>query len=147
MVPFLKQVADHYFSQGDISRNCFVFPNRRSMVFFRKWLSAAVAASSDSPILEPQMMTVNDLFHKLSGYNPTDKVCLLLELYECYRKLNPKAEELDEFIFWGDVILADFNDVDKYMADPVQVFANVMDLKAIQDDFSYLSDVQRSAIE
>ena len=148
MVPFLKQVADHYFAQGNISDYCFVFPNRRSMVFFRKWLSAAVAASSsDSPLLEPQMKTVDDLFHDLSGYNATDKVCLLLELYDCYKKLNPKAEELDEFIFWGDVILADFNDVDKYKADPAQVFTNVMDLKAIQDDFTHLSDRQRSAIE
>ena len=151
MVPFLKQVADHYFSKGDISRRCFIFPNRRSMVFFRKWLSADVASSDvmggSSPVLAPAMMTVNDLFHKISGFCVADKVCLLLELYECYRKLNPKAESLDDFMFWGDVILADFDDVDKYMADPSQVFTNVMDLKSIQDDFSYLSDVQRSAIE
>ena len=148
MVPFLKQVAEHYFSKDDLKSYCFVFPNRRSMVFFRKWLSDCVAASSsDIPVLEPLMMTVKDLFYDLSGFNETDHVRLMLELYECYKKLNPKAEELDEFIFWGDVILADFNDVDKYMADPGRVFTNVMDLKAIQDDYSHLSDLQRSAIE
>ena len=52
-----------------------------------------------------------------------DRVAQLLELYECYKGLNPKAESLDEFIFWGDVILGDFNDVDKYYVDPGQLFA------------------------
>ena len=66
MKPFLKQVADHYYDRGDISSRCFVFPNRRSMVFFRKWLSMRVAeAGVDSkPIKAPQMLTVNDLFYR-----------------------------------------------------------------------------------
>ena len=67
---------------------------------------------------------------------------LLLELYECYKTLNGKAEPLDEFIFWGDVILGDFNDVDKYLVDPKQIFTNVSDYKAMQDTFSYLSGRQ-----
>lgn len=149
MKPFLKQVADHYYDRGDISSRCFVFPNRRSMVFFRKWLSMRVAeAGVDSkPIKAPQMLTVNDLFYRIGNLHVTDKVTLLVELYDCYKELNPKAESLDEFIFWGDVILGDFNDVDKYLASPKQLFANVADYKAIQDSFSYLTDVQRQAIE
>ena len=151
MTPFLKQVADHYFKAGDISGRCFIFPNRRSMVFFRKWLSADIAeyaaVADSSPVIAPSMMTVNDLFYKIGGYCAADKVRLLLELYECYSRLNPKAESLDDFIFWGDVILADFNDVDKYLADPSQVFTNVSELKSIQDDFSYLTETQRAALE
>ena len=147
MKPFLRQVADHYFQKGDISRRCFVFPNRRSMVFFRQWLSKAVAENAGMPLLAPRMLTVNDLFHQVAGLTAADKVSLLIELYDCYKQLYPKAESLDEFIFWGDVILGDFNDVDKYLADPKQLFANVADFKAIQDTFSYLSDVQRQAIE
>lgn len=72
---------------------------------------------------------------------------LLTELYSCYSALNPKAEPLDEFIFWGDVILGDFNDVDKYLADPAQLFANVADFKKIQDTYSYLTPTQRKALE
>ena len=149
MKPFLKQVADHYYDRGDISSRCFVFPNRRSMVFFRKWLSMRVAegGADSKPIKAPQMLTVNDLFYKIGNLHVTDKVTLLVELYDCYKELNPKAETLDEFIFWGDVILGDFNDVDKYLASPKQLFANIADYKAIQDSFSYLTDVQREAIE
>ena len=144
MTPFLKQVADHYYNKGDIGRRCFIFPNRRSMVFFRKHLADAV---KDVPLLAPQMLTINDFFGRVSSLHPADRVRLLLELYECYRKINPKAESLDEFIFWGDVILGDFNDADKYLVDPKQLFANVSDYKALQDTFEYLTETQREAIK
>lgn len=147
MIPFLKQVADHYYAGGDIEGRCFLFPNRRSMVFFRKYLSEAVASSSDRPVMMPRMMTVNEFFSGVSKDTVADRVTLLVMLYDCYVRLNPHAESLDEFIFWGDIILGDFNDVDKYLADPKQLFANVADYKNIQDSFEYLTDTQRKAIE
>ena len=148
MVPFLKQVAQYYYDSGKVGNRCFIFPNRRSMAFFRKYLAeAVVAAGADVPLMMPQMLTVNDFFYKVSAADPADKVRLLLYLYKCYSKLNPKAESLDEFVFWGDVLLGDFNDVDKYLADPKQLFANVADLKEIQDDYSYLTDNQKKAID
>ncbi len=147
MKQFLKQVADHYYSLGGIEDRCFIFPNRRSMVFFRKYLCEAVAKASDRPLLAPQMLTINDFFYRAAGLQSSDRVRLLLKLYDCYRELNPKAETLDEFIFWGDVILGDFNDVDKYLVDAKQLFANVADYKALQDTFEYLSETQRKAIE
>ena len=103
--------------------------------------------SDASPIIAPEMITVSELFNRESGLYPADKVSLLMELYDCYSSLNPRHETLDDFMFWGDVILSDFNDVDKYLADPRQVFMNISDLKDIQDDFSYLTDAQRTAIE
>lgn len=149
MKPFLKQVADHYYCKyGDYHRLCLIFPNRRSMVFFRKYLAEVVAADPESrPIVVPQMFTINDFFSMAGKLHVADRVRLLVELYECYRRLNPKAESLDEFIFWGDVLLGDFNDVDKYLVDPEQLFTNVSDYKSLQDNFSYLTETQRKAIE
>lgn len=148
MKPFLRQVADHYYKKGDIEHLCFIFPNRRSMMFFRKHLAEAVASDFGAvPLLIPQMYTINDFFAKVGGLRVTDRIRLLLDLYTCYRQLNQKAESLDEFIFWGDVILGDFNDVDKYLVDPKQLFANVADYKSLQDTFTYLTETQRKAIE
>lgn len=148
MIPFLKQVADHYYHAGEIEKRCFIFPNRRSMVFFRKHLSGAVREDVMArPIVAPEMLTINDFFHRVGKVRSIDRVRLLIELHECYKECNPKAETLDEFIFWGDVILADFNDVDKYLVDPKQLFANVSDLKKIQDTYTYLTENQRKAIE
>ena len=146
MTPFLKQVADHYIERGGISRTCFIFPNRRAQVFFTKYLGEAVKEAG-TPIVAPKMLTINDFFYRISGDKPADRVNLLLNLYECYKRLNPRHETLDEFIFWGDVILGDFDDVDKYLVDPEKLFANVSEFKEIQDSYSYLTENQRKAIE
>lgn len=146
MTPFLKQVAVHYYHKGDIRNRCFIFPNRRSMIFFRRYLCEEVAADGTMPMAAPQMLSINDFFSRLSGMSTSGRIPLLVELYDCYRRLNPSAESLDEFIFWGDVLLGDFNDVDKYLVDPVQLFRNISEYKELQDDYSYLTDVQKEAI-
>lgn len=147
MPQFLKQIAEHYYNTQNISDLCFVFPNRRSMVFFRKWLSETAKNDPQSKVFTmPELLTMNDFFYKVSGAAVTDRVSLLLELYDCYKALNPKAESLDDFIFWGDVILGDFDDTDKYLASPKQLFTNVADFKEIQDDYAYLSETQEEAI-
>ena len=154
MTQFLRQVAEHYHRAGGLEKHCFIFPNRRSMAFFTKYLSEAVRGS-DTPVIAPQMYTINDFFYRVSGVSSVDRVCQLLDLYKSYTEVfalhntrtEVKPEALDEFIFWGDVILGDFNDVDKYLVDPKQLFANVADFKQIQDTFTYLTETQRQAIE
>ncbi|MBR5384286.1 MAG: PD-(D/E)XK nuclease family protein [Bacteroidales bacterium] len=149
MTPFLRQVAAYYFrKENNIRECCFVFPNRRSLTFFRKYLGEEVAAGEARvPIIAPQMYTVNDFFYKVYDVDVTLRVRLLIELYQCYKDLYKNAESLDDFIFWGDVLLSDFDDVDKYLVDADRLFTNVADLKNIQDDYSYLTDTQRKAIE
>ncbi len=146
MEPFLRQVVRHYHRAEDVSRLCFIFPNRRSQVFFTKYLGESVMESG-KPIVAPKMLTINDFFLRISGSRQADRVSMLLDLYDCYSALYGKAEPLDDFIFWGDVILGDFDDVDKYMIDPEGLFTNVSELKGIQDSYSYLTENQRKAIE
>ena len=152
MTPFLKQVAEHYYGQGNIENICFIFPNRRSEVFFLKYLSDIVAGKNAegeavTPLLAPETYTINDFIYRIYDIVPTDRVSLLLELYGIYSSLFSKAEPLDEFIFWGYILIADFNDTDKYLADASRLYANIADLKNIQDSYTYLSDRQRKAIE
>ncbi|MGN0190383.1 MAG: PD-(D/E)XK nuclease family protein, partial [Candidatus Cryptobacteroides sp.] len=146
MEAFLKQVADHYIKEEDFSDIEFIFPNRRSSVFFRKYVCEA-AQRSGKALVMPGCTTINELFSSLSDLQPASRISLLVDLYECYRNCYPGAESLDEFICWGDVLIADFNDVDKYLADPGQVFANVRDLRSIEDTFEYLTDSQKEAIK
>lgn len=145
--PYLRQAAEYWYGKGDLFRKCLIFPNRRSMVFFQKHLCDLVRDANPSrPMRLPQMFTVNDFFCRILDLKVTDKVSLLLTLYDCYCKLVKSPEPLDEFVFWGDVIIADFDDVDKYLVDPEKLFRNVADFKGMEDDFSYLTDTQRSAI-
>ena len=147
MIPFLKQVAGHYFNGSrDISSLCFVFPNRRALRFFEHYLGQEIAAAGTGPVISPSLFTMNDFFYHATAEKPSDRIPLLLELYSCYKSLCPGAESLDDFIFWGDALLGDFDDIDKYLVNPEHLFANVSDIKEMQDDYSYLSPGQREAI-
>lgn len=148
MTEFLRQVADHYLETENarIGSCCFVFPNRRSQIFFRRYLGEGVKRKGE-PIVAPKMLTINDFFASVPGGVLADRVDLLLELHNCYSALTKNGDALDEFIFWGDVLLADFDDVDKYLVDPEQLFRNVSDFRDIQDSYSYLTDSQRKAVE
>jgi hypothetical protein len=143
MTPFLKQVAAHYLAAPDIQKRCFIFPNRRSLVFFKKYLGELLVGA---PMPVPPLYTINDFFYKVADAHTSDRLRLLLELYKCYTSLNPQAESLDDFLFWGEVLLADFDDVDKYLVDAAGLMQNVGDFKAIQDQFEYLSEGQKEAI-
>ena len=144
MNPFLRQVAAHYLNVPGIRERCFIFPNRRSLVFFKKYLGDLL--EGDKPLVVPPLYTINDFFCKVSGAQVSDRLRLLLELYHCYTALNPEAESLDDFLFWGEVLLADFDDVDKYLVDAGRLMQNVGDFKAIQDQFDYLSENQKEAV-
>ena len=147
MVPFLKQVAAHYLADG-LENTCFVFPNRRSAVFFRKYIGDVRRESGETGAMHaPMSITINDFFARVYAGEVTDRIRLLVELYESYKAVWPKAETLDEFLFWGEVILADFEDVDKFLVDAKTLFTNVADFREIQDDYSHLSDRQRDAIQ
>ena len=146
MVPFLKQTASHYFALGEMDKLCFILPNKRSCAFLRKYLSES-AAGSGKPLLSPEITTMNEFFFSLGSLRKADRVQLLLLLYDCYRELNPSCESLDDFIFWGDVLLADFDDVDKYLVKAQALFTNVADFRSIQDSLDYLDETQRAAIE
>ena len=147
MEAFLRQVARHYFRGQDIRDTCFVFPNRRSMVFFRKYLADLVREYGDgTPVPMPAMYTINDFFCHLYGGKVSDRLRLLTTLYTVYAAHYGKAEPLDQFIFWGDIMLSDFEDVDKYLVDARALFLNVSEYKDIKDDYSYLSDTQKDAI-
>lgn len=152
MKPFLSQVADYYFKESDIEKMIFVFPNKRSMAFFGKYLCENVRSAHSRPILKPRMFTMNDFFGEMAGVSATPRIPLLIELYAHYkdiylRLLKHDPEPLDDFIFWGDVILADFDDTDKYLADPRKLFVNVAEYRGMQDTMDYLTDTQRAALE
>ena len=146
MNPFLSQVAHHYHPAPDFSRMCFIFPNKRSISFFLKYIGEESARMNKATIA-PECLTINDFFAKVGGLRPADSMTSMLTLYDCYKDLYHEAEPLDEFLFWGGVILSDFSEVDKYLVKPEHIFRNIADYRQIQDSFDYLEPEQRNALE
>jgi len=149
---FLYCVARHFYQEheSEINKLCFVFPNRRSSIFFRKYLTQCMEGKA---LLAPKMVTINDLFLELSGGQLVDKIEALHILYQQYAKLfsdpNGIAQNtFDEFVYWGDVFLNDFDDIDKYLVDAEMLFRNIEDLNRLTADAGdYLSEEQKKAIE
>lgn len=141
---FLTSIASLFYEKEGraISDYCFVFPNRRAGLFFQR----ALASIAREPLFSPRITTINDLFINLSGYEQVDRIEALTILWKNYNNISSKKESFDEFIFWGDIILSDFDDVDKYMADAAMLFANIKDLKEIESDYSFLTQRQMEAI-
>ena len=144
MTPFLYRVAQTFYSQfGDkLHHHTFVFPNRRAGLFFQKYLSEI----AQKPLFSPQIMTINEFIEQLSPYQLVDKIELLVMLYDLFIAISKSDESFDDFVYWGEMLLSDFDDVDKYMVDAEQLFTNVTDLKSIDDHATYLTESQIAAI-
>jgi hypothetical protein len=144
MVYFLENIAKSLHSEfgNSLNRHCLVFPGRRAGLFFLKYL----AADLKKPVWAPAIMTINDLFRAYSKLQPAENEILLFELYRIYRSITGTQESFDDFYFWGDMLLNDFDDIDKYLADASKVFRNVSDLKMIDQQFGGLTPEQGEII-
>ncbi|MGE4587331.1 MAG: PD-(D/E)XK nuclease family protein, partial [Mangrovibacterium sp.] len=145
MNPFLKQVAAFLYREyGDkLHRMTVVFPGRRSGVFFNAYLNDLV----EKPLLGPEVITIPEFISRLSGIQISDQISLILALHRIYTREMGHEEDLDEFYFWGEILLNDFNDVDNYLIDADDLFRNMARLREIDSHFDYLSSEQRKAVE
>lgn len=144
MQTFLQLVAhDLYHKIGnDLSRTAIVFPNKRASLFFNEYL----AAEADRPIWSPSYVSISELFGQLSPLKLGDSIRLVCELYNIFVQETHSDETLDDFYFWGELLISDFDDVDKNLVDADRLFTNLQDLKNLMDDYSFLDHEQEEAI-
>ena len=145
MDPFLKLVAEDLYRKlgGDMSSTALVFPNKRAGLFFDEYLSSC----SDKPVWAPAYITISELFRSLSpGTQVADPIKQICELYKVFISATKSNESLDEFYFWGEMLMSDFDDIDKNMANSDLLFSNLKDLKAM-DVSDYLTSEQEKAIK
>lgn len=144
MQPFLQLVAHDLYTRigNDLSRTVLVFPNKRANLFFNEYL----AEESDQPIWSPAAMSISDLLQKLSVQKAGDPIRLVCELYKVFKEETESRETLDDFYFWGELLISDFDDVDKNMVDADKLFSNLQDLKNLMDDYEFLDEEQEEAI-
>jgi len=145
MIFFLERIARLLYDQSgsDLRDHCLVFPSRRAGLYFLKYYASLL----DKPAWTPSIMTIGDFFSSFSRLDVADNEILLFELYKVYRNLNPSAESFDEFYFWGDMLINDFDDVDKYMVNAQALFRNVTDFRDIDKQFGDITPEQAEIIK
>lgn len=144
MTPFLYKVAQAFIKEfdSDLYKHTFVFPNHRAAMFFQKYLSEIAGR----PLFSPTMLTIQELFASLSPLQPADRIEMIVMLYNHFINISGSDESFDDFIYWGEMLLNDFDDVDKYLVDAQQLFRNVHNFRLLDDDLSHLDEKQIEAI-
>ena len=143
MKSFLEFVAEDIIRKygTDLSRTAIVFPNKRASLFLNDALFRLVG----KPLWSPAYITISDLFRRHSERRVADPIKLVCDLYRSYTEVTGFDETLDHFYGWGQLLIADFDDIDKNMAPAEKVFANLRDIHEL-DDTSYLTDEQKAII-
>ena len=143
MKSFLEKVAADLLKRfdNDLSRVAVVFPNKRASLFLNEHL----ARLAGKPLWSPAYITISDLFRSHSELKVADPILLVCELHKVFIEATGMDETLDHFYGWGQLLLADFDDLDKNMGPADQVFKNLRDIHEL-DDISYLTDEQREMI-
>jgi CRISPR/Cas system-associated exonuclease Cas4 (RecB family) len=141
---FLEELAQSLFTQlgKDISNYTVIFPNRRAGLFFNRALRKLI----DQPIWAPEATAIEDFVRQKSDFAVPDQLSLIFSLHEVFQKHAPFKEDFEQFYFWGDMLVKDFNDVDHYMADAQPLFANLLEWKKLADT-DFLTDEQVQLIE
>lgn len=144
MSKFLEQVASYVNQQhgSALNRIAMVFPSRRAGIYFLKYLSALHETPSWSPVI----LTLSDVFATFSPLQPADQLTLVATLYKIYKEKTGSTETFDSFYYWGEMMLSDFDDLDKHLVDAGMLFRNISDIKDLEKDVSYLTEPQVEAI-
>lgn len=144
MSSFLEHVAADLLNRygTNLAKVAVVFPNKRASIFLNEHL----ARLSGKPLWSPTYITISDLFRSHSQWKVADPILLVCELHKCFIEATGMEETLDHFYGWGQLLLADFDDLDKNMGPADQVFKNLRDIHEL-DDISYLTEEQREIIK
>lgn len=144
MNTFLDTVAAslHAEFKGNLSDVTIVFPNKRASLFFNRAL-----VIFQTPVWSPRYVTISELFRSCSpDIELADHIDLIITLYKVYCNITGSEESLDQFYGWGEMMLADFDDIDKHMADASQIFSLLVNIHEL-DNIDYLSEHQKAELQ
>jgi ATP-dependent helicase/nuclease subunit B len=129
---FLEKVAEYIHSgyKDNAEKLCVVLPNKRGALFLKRYLAKEFKKTSWLPAI----ISSEEFISELSGVTVPDEIDLVCHLYESYRQCYGEgAEAFDSFAKWGQLILQDFNEIDRYLVDPTQIYENLKDIKVIEN--------------
>lgn len=140
MKPFLLELAQKLLEDHPRPDEVtVVFPNRRAALYFRKYLGLTL----QKPAFAPRIFTIEDFIGNFSEWRVPDKLELVHKLYQSYVELTHANEPFDQFYFWGDMLLRDFDELDKYLIQPQLLFRDLRNQKELDAHFDFLNEEQK----
>jgi len=145
MKPFLQTLAEKLYKEHpQLDEMTLVFPNRRAALYFRKYLTQLL----NKPAFAPKLITIEEFIGGFSSLRVPDKLELVHRLYKSYYETHEKSsteetEPFDQFYFWGEMLVRDFDEVDKYLVNAELLFKDLSNQKELDSSFDFLTDEQR----
>lgn len=139
----IKHICENYSSLVD---STIIVPNRRAISF----ITDALHKQFDKPIFLPKMVTIQDFCCSLQQASIPEDFTLIYHLYNCYTKAYKGVfpeESFEDFYSWGEMLLSDFDDIDKYLINYQAIFSNIADEAEIKNTFDFLNQHQIDAIK
>lgn len=120
----IKELQKREVSFSDLT---FVLPSKRAGAFLRQEISKTI----DQPVFSPSVVSIEEFTEKVSQLQTIDSTTTLFELYSVYKQSTPKeqTEDFEKFSNWGQTLIHDFNEIDRYLVPPNSIF-------------NYLSEIQ-----
>lgn len=131
---FLERIAGKYLAEygNKIHRLTFVFPTRRARLYFQRYLEKQKPRGEN--LWVPRMFSLGDFIVSLSHLTVAEPLELVFELYGVYRRhVKRYPKEFGDFYPWGKMIIADFDEIDKYLVDARELFRTLKEFKAVED--------------
>ena len=146
MNTFLSLVAHDLYTRtnGDLSHTVVVFPGKRAGLFLNDYL---LREAGGKPLFAPKYMSLSDLFGILSDLHVEDPVRLVCMLHDICCRHTKVSEPSDNFYSWGQLLLSDFDDVDKNRVAADTLFCNLKDYRALSSPEEYLTEEQRNVLD
>lgn len=131
MNTFLNELARYILKEysNKFGHIAVVFPSRRAGIFFKRDLAKIIG----KPSWSPSVYSMQDFVYQTASLKPLEDIKLVLELYKIYIKYD--RQEFDDFYKWGEMMIGDFDIVDKFMVNTERLFRAIEDIKEIEERF------------
>lgn len=136
---FIPQIVDFILEkEWDLQKVVIILPSLRA----GKYLEIELASRFDKPIFSPEIITIDKWIKDASTFQVVDSMTILFELYQVHLEIEKDLvnRQFDAFYQWANTLMADFEEIDKYLVDPKQLFKNLKDVKDIEN-WSFDSEV------
>ncbi|MFT6746297.1 MAG: ATP-dependent helicase/nuclease subunit B [Glaciecola sp.] len=138
MDSFLSKIASEVANKYDNPKDlCFVLPSQRAGTFLKQALAKQYyEVHGFESIQLPTITTLDDFVVGLSDLSVLDKLSAFFKLFDIYQIIlkeeNESPESIDEFINWAPTLLSDFNEIDKYTVNSIEIFSYINDVRAME---------------
>ena len=128
---FTDQIA-LYIKENKLNlRNLtIVLPSERA----KKYIASSLFTLEGKPLLAPEMVTIDKWVRSFSDRTVIDRTRTLIRLFKIQlaNPTDPKDVSFDEFMAWGNILLSDFDEIDRYKLNSKDVFKNLASIKEIE---------------